>query len=446
VTFITKRHLTRRTFLRGTGVTLALPLLESMVPAGTALAQTAASPRTRMGCIYIPHGATMDKWTPAGEGTGFELSEILQPLAPFRDRVCVISDLAHNAVAPWTGEDTGGAENHVRAAAVFLSGSHPVKKNEAYVGITVDQVAAQHVGQDTPLPSIELALEPLNLNCGDAGFTCAYRNTLSWKSATLPLPMENNPQLVFERLFGDGGTDAQRQERRRQSQSLLDSIRGQVPSLEKDLPAGDRRRLREYLDEVREIERRVQQVDAKLSRDLDLPPAPVGVPADFEEHLKLMFDLQVLAYKSEITRISTLMLARENSNAVYGGSGVREGFHNASHHSNERKNMDQFAVINRYHVGLLAYFLEKLRSTPDGDGNLLDHSMILYGSALSDGNEHNFDPLPVLLAGGASGQLRGGRHIRHAPHTPMSNLLLTMLDKMGARVDKIGDSTGRLEI
>jgi hypothetical protein len=417
-----------------------------MVPAGTALAQTAASPRTRMGCIYIPHGATMDKWTPAGEGTGFELSEILQPLAPFRDRVCVISDLAHHAVAPWTGEDTGGAENHVRAAAVFLSGSHPVKKNEAYVGITVDQVAAQHVGQDTPLPSIELALEPLNLNCGDAGFTCAYRNTLSWKSATLPLPMENNPQLVFERLFGDGGTDAQRQERRRQSQSLLDSIRGQVPSLEKDLPAGDRRRLREYLDEVREIERRVQQVDAKLSRDLDLPPAPVGVPADFEEHLKLMFDLQVLAYKSEITRISTLMLARENSNAVYGGSGVREGFHNASHHSNERKNMDQFAVINRYHVGLLAYFLEKLRSTPDGDGNLLDHSMILYGSALSDGNEHNFDPLPVLLAGGASGQLRGGRHIRHAPHTPMSNLLLTMLDKMGARVDKIGDSTGRLEI
>ena len=446
MTFITKRHLSRRTFLRGTGVTLALPLLESMVPARTALAQTAAAPKTRMGSIYIPHGATMDKWTPSGEGTAFEFSEILQPLEPFRDRVCVVSNLAHAPVAPWTGEDTGGAENHVRAAAVFLSGAHPVKKNEAHVGVTVDQVAALHVGQDTPLPSIELALEPLNLNCGDAGFTCAYRNTLSWKSATLPLPMENNPQLVFERLFGDGSTDAQRLERRRQSQSLLDSIKGQVPSLEKDLPAGDRRRLRDYLDEVREIERRVQHFDSKLSADLDLPEAPAGIPADFEAHLKLMFDLQVLAYKAEITRISTLMLARENSNAVYQASGVREGFHNASHHSNERKNMDQFAVINRYHIGMLTYFLDKLRATPDGDGNLLDHSLILYGSSLSDGNEHNFDPLPVILAGGASGQLRGGRHVKFAPHTPMSNLLLTMLDKLGARVDSIGDSTGRLEI
>jgi hypothetical protein len=446
VTFITRKHLSRRTFLRGTGVTLALPLLESMVPARTALAQTAAAPKSRMGCIYIPHGATMDKWTPAAEGTSFEFSEILQPLEPFRDRVTIVSNLAHAPVAPWDGEDTGGAENHVRAAAVFLSGAHPVKKNEAHVGVTVDQVAAQHVGQDTPLPSIELALEPLNLNCGDAGFTCAYRNTLSWKSAKLPLPMENNPQLVFERLFGDGSTDAQRLERRRQAQSLLDSIAQQVPSLEKDLPAADRRRLREYLDEVREIERRVQHFDSKLSASLDLPEAPVGVPGDFEEHLRLMFDLQVLAYKAEITRISTLMLARENSNAVYQASGVREGFHNASHHSNERKNMDQFAVINRYHVKMLTYFLEKLRTTPDGDGTLLDHSMILYGSSLSDGNEHNFDPLPVLLAGGASGQLKGGRHVTLAAHTPMSNLLLTMLDKMGARVDAIGDSTGRISI
>jgi hypothetical protein len=446
VNFITKKHLSRRTFLKGTGVTLALPLLDSMIPAGTALAATAAAPKTRLGCIYIPHGATMNKWTPAAEGTTFEFSETLKPLESLRNRVCVVSDLAHKAVAPWTGEDTGGAENHVRAAAVFLSGSHPVKKNEAHVGATVDQIAAQHVGQDTPLPSIELSIEPLNLTCGDAGFTCAYRNTLSWKSATLPLPMENNPQIVFERLFGDGSTDAQRQERRQQSQSLLDSIKQQVPSLEKNLPAGDRTRLREYLDEVREIERRVKQVDAQLSRDLDLPDAPVGIPVDFEAHLKLMFDLQVLAYKSEITRISTLMLARENSNAVFTATGVREGFHNASHHSNERKNMDQFAVINQYHIKMLAYFLEKLRATPDGDGNLLDHSMILYGSSLSDGNEHNYDPLPVVLAGGASGKLQGGRHVRNPAHTPMSNLLLTMLDKMGARVDSIGDSTGLLQL
>ncbi len=446
MTFLTKKHLSRRTFLKSSGVTLALPLLESMVPAGTALAATAATPKTRLGCIYIPHGATMDKWTPKGEGSAFEFSETLQPLAAFRDRINVISDLAHAPVAPWSGEDTGGAENHVRAAAVFLSGAHPVKKNEAHVGITVDQVAARHVGQDTPLPSIEMSMEPLNLTCGDAGFTCAYRNTLSWASAALPLPMENNPQIVFERLFGDGSTDAQRQERRQQSRSLLDSILREVPSLEKDLPAGDKRRLRDYLDEVREIERRVKQVDAQLSRNLDLPDAPVGIPAAFEDHLKLMFDLQVLAYKSEITRISTLMLARENSNAVYTATGVREGFHNASHHSNERKNMDQFAVINQYHVKMLAYFLEKLRATPDGDGTLLDHSMILYGSSLSDGNEHNFDPLPIVVAGGASGRLRGGQHVRHAPHTPMSNLLLTMLDKLGARVDAIGDSTGLLDI
>ena len=219
-----------------------------------------------------------------------------------------------------------------------------------------------------------------------------------------------------------------------------------MPSLEKELPAGDRQRLRDYLDEVREIERRVQQVDATLSRSLDLPEAPVGIPAAFEAHLNLMFDLQVLAYKSEVTRISTLMLARENSNAVYPGSGVREGFHNASHHSNERKNMDQFAVVNRYHIKMLTSFLEKLRSTPDGDGKLLDHSMILYGSSLSDGNEHNFDPLPVLLAGGASGQLRGGRHVRYAPHTPMANLLLSMLHKLDVPVDAIGDSTGALDI
>ena len=444
--FISKKHLSRRTFLHGTGVTLALPLLESMVPAATALAQTAATPKTRMGCIYIPHGATMDKWTPASEGTGFAFSEILQPLEAFRGHVNIISDLAHQPVAPWTGEDTGGAENHVRAAAVFLSGAHPVKKNEAYVGATVDQIAAQHVGQDTPLPSIELSMEPVNLTCGDAGFTCAYRNTLSWKSATLPLPMENNPQLVFERLFGDGSTDAQRQERRNQARSLLDSVRSQIPSLEKDLPAGDRRRLREYLDEVREIERRVKQFDDTLSRSLDLPDAPTGIPAEFESHLKLMFDLQVLAYKTQITRISTLMLARENSNATYPATGVRDGFHNASHHSNERKNMDQFAVINRYHVKMLGYFLERLQATPDGDGTLLDHSMILYGSSLSDGNEHNFDPLPIVLAGGASGRLKGGRHIRHAPQTPMSNLLLTMLHKMGAQVETIGDSTAPLEI
>jgi Protein of unknown function (DUF1552) len=443
--FITKKHLSRRTLLRGAGAAIALPLLDSMVPAATALAATAAQPKCRVSSIYIPHGATMDKWTPAATGSEFELSEILTPLAPFRDRLLVLSGLAHAPVAPWSGEDTGGAENHVRAAAVFLSGAHPVKGDRAFVGPTLDQLAAQHVGQDTPLPSIELSIEELGLNC-DADFTCAYRNTLAWKTATLPLPMENNPQVAFERLFGDGSTDAERAARRAEARSLLDSVIGQVASLRADLPAADRTRLADYLDEVREVERRVLQVDSRLSSGVELPEAPVGVPDGFEAHLNAMFDLQVLAFKTEITRIGTLMLARENSNAVYPGSGVREGFHNASHHSNERKNMDQFAVINRYHIKTLTYFLDKLRATPDGDGTLLDHSMVLYGSSLSDGNEHNFDPLPVVLVGGGAGTLRGGRHLKFAPHTPMSNLLLAMLQKLGAPVEHIGDSTEPLEI
>jgi hypothetical protein len=443
--FIAKKSLSRRTLLRGAGATIALPLLDSMVPAATALAQTPASPKSRLGCIYIPHGATMDKWTPAATGKRFELSEILAPLEPFKDRLCVVSGLAHAPVAPWTGEDTGGAENHVRAAAVFLSGAHPIKGDRAHVGPTVDQLAAEHIGQDTPLPSIELSIEELGLNC-DVGFTCAYRNTLSWKSATLPLPMENNPQVAFERLFGGGSTDAERAARRSEARSLLDSVIEQVATLRRDLPADDRSRLADYLDEVREVERRVLLVDSKLSAGIELPDAPAGIPDTFEEHLNVMFDLQVLAYRTEITRISTLMLARENSNAVYPRSGVREGFHNASHHSNERRNMDQFAVINRYHIGALTYFLDKLRTTPDGDGTLLDHSLILYGSSLSDGNEHNFDPLPVILVGGASGALEGGRHVAYPAHTPMANLLLAMLDKLGAPIERIGDSTGPLAI
>ncbi len=443
--FITKRHLSRRTLLQGAGASVALPLIDSMIPAATALAQTAAMPTSRLGCIYVPHGATMDKWTPATAGRDFEFSEILAPLEPFRDRLNIVSDLAHAPVAPWSGEDTGGAENHVRAAAVFLSGAHPVKGGEAHVGPTVDQLAAARIGQDTPLPSIELSIEPVGLNC-DADFTCAYRNTLAWKTATLPLPMENNPQVIFEQLFGGGGTDAERQARRDQAGSLLDSIADQVAMLKTRLPAADRSRLDDYLTEVREVERRVQLVDSKLATGLELPAPPAGVPRDFEAHLALMFDLQVLAWKSEITRVSTLMLARENSNTFYPRSGVREGFHNASHHSNERVNMDQFAVINRYHVALFGRFLEKLRTTPDGDGSLLDHSMVLYGSSLSDGNEHNFDPLPVLLAGGASGRLQGGRHLRYEPGTPMSNLLLAMLDKLGVPADAIGDSTGPLNI
>jgi len=443
--FITKKHLSRRTFLRGAGVTIALPFLESMVPAQTPLSRTAASPKSRLACIYIPHGATMDHWTPTTEGAGFEFSEILKPLEPFREYVNVVSGLCHPQAGPTDGEDSGGALDHNRAVAVFITGAHPKKGAQSHVGVSLDQVVAEKLGQDTPLPSIELSIEESSLG-SDAGFSGAYRNTISWKSPTIPLPMEHSPQVVFERLFGDGSTDAQRKGRREQSISLLDSVSNQVAALEKELPAADRSRLSQYLEEVREIERRIEKAAKQTKTDVALPEAPVGIPDDFEEHLKLMWDLQALAYQAEITRISTLIYSHETSGTVYPKSGVREGFHNASHHSNNRKNMDQFAVLNRYHVSTLTYFFDKLKQTPDGDGNLLDHSLIVYGSTLSDGNEHNHDPLPVLLIGGASGQLKGGRHLRYPAHTPMSNLLLTVLDKFGIQQDKFGDSTGKLEI
>jgi Protein of unknown function (DUF1552) len=439
--YITRKYLPRRTFLRGMGVTLSLPLLESMVPAQTPLAKTAASPKSRLSCIYVPHGATMDKWTPATEGNKFEFTEILAPLDKYRDRVNILSNLAHPAAA---GVNSDAGADHTRSAAVFLSGAHP-EKESVHVGTTLDQIAAQHIGQDTPLPSLELSIEDVALSCG-AGYACAYANTISWKTPTLPLPMENNPQVVFEKLFGDGSNAAQRRERKQEARSILDSVVGQVASLQKGLPPSDRATVTEYLDNVREIERRIQKSDSQAASDLTIPPAPVGVPDSFDEHFKLMFDIQVLAFKAEITRVATLMFARDTSGSVYPQSGVRDGFHVASHHSNNRANMDKFALINRYHVQMLAYFLEKLKATPDGDGNLLDHSMILYGSSMSNGNQHDHDPLPIILAGGASGQLAGNRHLKFAPHTHMSNLLLSMLDKLGIKADSQGDSTGKLEI
>jgi len=441
MSFITRKHLSRRTLLRGMGVSVGLPLLDSMVPAQTPLGKTAAASKSRLSCIYVPHGATMDKWTPAADGKAFEFTEILSPLEKFRDRISIVSNLAHPA-AGGVGSDAGA--DHARSAAVFLSGVHP-EQGSIHVGSTIDQIAAQRIGQDTPLPSIELSIEEVALSCG-SGYACAYSNTISWKTPTTPLPMENNPQVVFEKLFGDGSNNADRLARKQQSRSLLDSVMGQVASLQRELPASDRTRLSEYLDDVREIERRIQKAENQIPADLKLPEAPVGVPESFDEHFKIMYDLQVLAFRAEITRVATLMYARDTSGAVYPQSGIRDGFHVASHHSNNRANMDKFALINKYHVEMLAYFLDKLKSTPDGDGNLLDHSMVLYGSSMSNGNQHDHDPLPIVLAGGASGQLNGGRHMTYAPHTPMSNLLLTMLDKLGIQAEKHGDSTGKLEI
>jgi len=400
-----------------------------------------AAPKSRLSCIYVPHGATMYKWTPTKEGTGFEFLEILTPLEKLHDQVCVVSNLAHPA-AGGVGSDAGA--DHARSAAVFLSGVHP-EKDSIRVGPTIDQIAAERIGQETPLPSLELAIEEVALSCG-SGYACAYTNTISWKNATTPLPMENNPQVVFEKLFGDGGNNADRLARKQQSRSLLDSVMEQVASLQRDLPAADRARLTEYLDDVREIERRIQKAETQVPADLKLPDAPVGVPETFDEHFKLMYDLQTLAFRADITRVATMMYARDTSGAVYPQSGVRDGFHVASHHSNVRANMDKYALINKYHVALLAYFLDKLKATPDGDGSLLDHSMVLYGSSMSNGNQHDHDPLPIILAGGACGQLKGGRHMQYAPHTPMSNLLLSMMDKLGIPADHHGDSTGKLEI
>ncbi len=438
--FITKKHLSRRTFIRGAGVTLALPFLESMVPAQTPLKSTAAVPKTRLGCFYVPHGATMYKWTPEKDGTNFEFSEILQPLEPFKKYVSVISDMSHPS-AYGSGSATA---NHNRSAASFLSGAHALEGPRAVLGVSVDQVIAKKLGQDTPLPSIEMAIEGSTLSCD--GLSCAYRNTISWQNETTPLPMQNSPQVVFERLFGDGSTDAERKSRRSLSVSLLDSLGGEVEGVKKTLPAADKSRLDQYLNDVREIERRIQKAGEQLSDDIKLPAAPIGIPADFEDHIKLMFDLQVLAWQADVTRVATMLMAKELSGATYSKSGVRDAFHTLSHHSNQKENMDRFAVLNRYHVTILTYLLDKLKNTPDGDGNLLDHSIVLYGSAMGDGNQHNHDPLPVVLVGGASGKLKGGRHLRNAPKTTMSNLLLAVLDKLDIHQEKFGDSTGMMSI
>ena len=371
----------------------------------------------------------------------FALTEILQPLQPFMSRVNIISDLSH----PQAYGGGSATSNHNRSAATFLSGAHAEAGPRAHLGVTMDQVAAQHIGQDTPLPSLEMMIEEATLSCGD-GLSCAYRDTISWQGPSSPLPMENNPQVIFEKLFGDGNTDAERRARRQQAVSLLDSVLGEVSTLQKTLPATDRTRLDQYLGDIREVERRIQKASQEGATDLTLPTLPTGVPKDVEEHIKLMFDLQVLAWQANVTRVTTLLLAKELSNAVYAKSGIRDAFHILSHHSNLRENMDRFAVLNRYHVTLFTYLLNKLQSIPDGDGTLLDHSMLLYGSAMSDANPHNHGPLPVILAGGASGALKGGRHLRNAKDTTMSNLLLAMLDKMGIPTEKFGDSTGMLQI
>ncbi|HEY0340165.1 MAG TPA: DUF1552 domain-containing protein, partial [Steroidobacteraceae bacterium] len=365
---LTKKHLSRRALLRGAGATLALPLLDAMIPAGVVRAATAATPAARLACIYVPHGAVMNRWTPAQTGTGFEFSPTLKPLEPFRDRINVITGLSLPLAS---GQDASAGANHSRSSAVYLTGAEAREGSEAHLGVSIDQLAARRIGQNSLLPSLEMCIEDGAQDCG-VGLSCAYRNTISWQTATSPLPMENNPQVVFERLFGDGATEQQRAARRDQARSLLDSVLDEVGSLQRTLPAKDRERMDRYLTDIREVERRIALAATQGAASVKLPNAPAGIPEDFDAHIKLLFDLQVLAWQANVTRVTTIMFAKETSNAVYAASGVREPFHNLSHHSNVPESLDRLAQLNTYHVKTFAYLLQKLKSTPDGEGNLLD--------------------------------------------------------------------------
>jgi len=437
--FISKKHLSRRTFLQGAGATLALPFLESMIPAMTA--QAATNSGTRLAFVYIPHGAIMDKWTPKTDGPDFEFTPILQPLEPFRKYVNIASGLHHKAA--------DSTAVHSLSPTTWLSGVRPkpTQGPDAYAGITADQIAAEKIGQDTVLPSMELATEDHSGLIGecDRDYGCIYMNTLSWRTPTTPLPMEINPRKVFERMFGQGSNAAERLVRKQEDRSILDAFTQQATNLQKNLGPRDKTTMKDYLESVREIERRIQRTEKEQTDpDITVPPSPAGIPYSYEEHIKLMYDLLVLAFQANITRVITFMVAREISNRTYPQVGVPDGHHAISHHQNRAEKMEKNVKIQTYHIGLFAQFLEKMRSTRDGDGSLLDHSVLLYGSNMSNSNAHNHFPLPNLVLGGASGRLTGNRHLRYPDHTPMTNLLLSVLDKAGVDLETLGDSTGKM--
>src|SRR5665213_801020 len=442
----TKKHLPRRAFLRGAGVTLALPLLDAMIPAHTLLAATAANPQLRLGFCYMPHGAVMSAWTPVEDGAGYTLPRTLAPLESVRDSVLVLTGLAHRNAGSLGPGDSGG--DHGRGPSVFLNASHPKRTEgeDVRAGTTIDQIAALKMGQDTPLPSLELATEDMTglIGACDVGFSCTYTNTISWRTPTTPLPMEINPRVVFDRLFGDGSNAAERLSRIQRERSILDAVTLQVSHLQRGLGANDRNRVAEYLDNVREIERRIQLTEKKNSASVKLPDTPIGIPDDHVVHSKMMFDLMALAFQADITRISSFMMAREVSYRTFPQIGVPDPFHATSHHQDNPEKLEKLTKINTYHVSLIAYFMDKLKSIPDGDGTLLDHSLVLFGSSMSNSNMHNHSPLPVFVAGGACGHMKGGRHIKYPEETPMANLLATTLVKAGLNENHIGDSTGIL--
>jgi hypothetical protein len=446
--FIARKHISRRTVLRGMGVSLALPFLDSMVPAQTPLRKTAASPRSRLACIEMVHGAagsaieafSKHYWSPAGAGANFDFSYTLEPLAPFREYITIVSGTDARQAEAFEPTEVGA--DHFRSSAVFLTATHPKQTSGADVlnGVSIDQLYAQRFGQETPVPSIQLGIEylaPTN-SCGFT-YSCIYSDAISWASPTTPLPPEINPRRVFENLFG-GRIPA--------NGSVLDHVAPEAASLKSQLSAGDTSRVNQHLDEIRRIERRIQAIERHNAGGgkRELFAAPLGVPDSWEEHVKLMFDLQVLAFASEVTRVSSFKMSHDVSNRIFPESGVKTPFHSLSHHNETPSVIAEFARLNRYHVSLIPYFLDKLKNTPDGDGSLLDHSLVLYGSPMGDSNTHNHRRVPLFLAGHAAGQLKGNLHCMCPDGTPQSNALLTVMRRLGVEVGSVGDSTGEIAI
>lgn len=439
---ITRKPLARRTFLRGAGAMVALPMLDAMIPV---LASAGQNVPRRLSIVYSPNGMNMAHWTPASTGRSYELTRTLQPLASYRDNMLVLTGLCNNSGDPLPGE--GETAPHERAGGVFLTGVHPL--SEGVTGVSIDQIIARELGQYTQLASLELGLHSKDVagNC-EKGWSCAYMNTLSWRTPTTPLPVEYRPRAVFERLFGDSSsTDgADRLIRIRKEKSILDDITAEAAAMMRNAGAADRARLSEYFDGMRDVERRIQMAEQQSSRELPEMERPAGIPADFVDHLKLMFDLQILAFQTDMTRMITFMMAPEQSNRTYPQIGVPDVHHSISHHRNDPANLEKLAKIDHYHSTLLTYYLDRLRATPDADGSLFDNMIVMYGSAISDGNAHALQNLPVLLLGGGSGRLQGGSHLRYPDNTPMANLYLTLLDRLGMQTDRFGDSNGRLDL
>ena len=448
---VTRRHLSRRTLLKGLGAVIALPALDAMTPAFAAgrygATGAAGTPPLRLAFTYVPNGITMADWTPSGTGGEFEFSRILKAIAPFRDNTLVLSGLAHR-----NGTALGdGPGDHARAAASYLTGVHPRKTAGADIqnGISVDQIAAQHLAEQTRYPSIELGCDDSRTvgNC-DSGYSCAYTNSLAWRGPSTPMPPETNPRLVFERLFGDIDTSLPPETRARRMlhrRSILDLVTARTSELMNDLGPSDRRKLDEYLSSIREIERRIERAEQDMTGLTPPIDRPTGIPVEYADYVQLMFDLQLVAFQTDSTRVVTMMMGREGSLRTYPEIGVPDPHHPLTHHRGNPEWIEKVTKVNTMHMELFAGFIKKLKETPDGDGTLLDHSIVVYGSGLSDGNRHTHDDLPVLLVGGGAG-VRGGRHVVYSKDTPMTNLYITLLDRMGVRTEQLGDSTGEVNL